>query len=143
MAASGGSDRALAGVLGRRQKVAHGHHLKSAGKGTSYRSLAFLGLGCAREQKTITVADLRRSNTRPKKLNYASKRRSNRLRTIGLRLLSKPNGWSTTAVRNTAVPRQKNLNRPLRNCGRRRRLKHPHWPRHWAKYLSETRIQSP
>jgi len=35
-------------------------------KGTSYRSLAFLGLGCARGQKTIIVADLRRSNARPK-----------------------------------------------------------------------------
>src|SRR5262249_15785114 len=56
------------------------------------------------------------------------KGRSNRLRTTGLRLLSKRNGWSTTAVRNTAVPRQKNLNRPPRNCGRRRWLKHPHRP---------------
>ena len=77
------------------------------------------GIRCARGQKTITVADLRRGNTRPKQqLNHASKRRSNRLRTIGLRLLSKCNGWST-AVRNAAVPRQKNLNRPPRNCGRR------------------------
>jgi len=69
------------------------------------------GIRCARGQKTIIVADLRRSNARPKKLNYASKRRSNRLRTIGLRLLSNFNGWSTTAVRDTAVPRQKNLNK--------------------------------
>jgi hypothetical protein len=34
-------------------------------------------------------------------------------------LLSKCDGWRNTAVRNTAVPRQKNL-KP-RNCGRRRR----------------------
>src|SRR5262249_44506612 len=40
---------------------------------------------------------------------------SNRLRTIGLRLLSNCNGRSNSAVRNTAVPRQKNLNRLPRN----------------------------
>jgi len=95
------------------------------------------GIRCARGQKTITVADLRRSNARPKQqLNHASKRRSNRLRTIGLRLLSNCNCWSNSAVRNTAVPRQKNLNRPPRNCGRCRRLGRPasrsftsNWPR--------------
>src|SRR5215831_2726752 len=53
-------------------------------------------------------------------MSYASKGRSNRLRTIGLRLLSNCNGRSNSAVRNTVVPRQKNL-KP-RNCGRRRRL---------------------
>ena len=64
------------------------------------------------------------------------KRRSNRLRTIGLRLLSNCNCWSNSAVRNTAVPRQKTLNRPPRNCGRCRRLGRPssrsftsNWPR--------------
>jgi hypothetical protein len=40
-------------------------------------------------------------------------------------LLSNCNGWSNSAVRNTAVPRQKNLNRPPRNCGRCRRLGRP------------------
>src|SRR5262249_59976242 len=44
----------------------------------------------------------------------------------GLRLLTNCNGWSNSAVRNTVVPRQKNL-KP-RNCGRRRRLKRPHRP---------------
>src|SRR6516162_10110585 len=53
-----------------------------------------------------------------------------------LRLLSNCNCWSNSAVRNTAVPRQKNLNRPPRNCGRCRRLGRPssrsftsNWPR--------------
>jgi len=40
------------------------------------------------------------------------KRAFEQVRTIGLRLLSNCNGWSNSAVRNTAVPRQKNLNRP-------------------------------
>src|SRR5262249_36816852 len=57
-------------------------------------------------------------------MSYASKGRSNRLRTIGLRLLSNCDGRSNSAVRNTVVPRQKNL-KP-RNCGRRRRLNRPH-----------------
>jgi len=49
------------------------------------------------------------------------------LRTTGLRLLSNCNGRSNSAVRNTVVPRQKNL-KP-RNCGRRRRLNRPHRPK--------------
>ena len=94
------------------------------GAGTSYRARAFLGSGCTRGQQTIIVADLRRSNTRPKQqMNHASNRRSNRSRTIGLRLLSKCNGWSKSAVRNTVVPRQKNLKprnlRPVQAAARK------------------------
>src|SRR5262245_33393568 len=116
----------VAGVSRRRQKTGRPAFCNSAWRQMQRNILPLArvsGIRCARGQKTIIVADLRRSNTRPKKLNYASKRRSNRLRTIGLRLLSKPNGWSTTAVRNTAVAKN-----PPRNYGQCRDGGRPHRP---------------